>query len=124
LADVRDAMNFVGKRRATESFVLIGFCSSVDAAHVVATEDRRVQGIVYLEGYAFRTPGFWRRYPLRLLDPWRVKRYLKGSFPRVFGDELEGVPWRQKRPTVFAREYPSTEQLRQDFARMVEAKKK
>jgi Alpha/beta hydrolase family len=124
LADVRDAMTFVTKKTGAESFVLVGFCSSVDAAHVIGREDRRVAGVVYLEGYAFRTRGFWNRYALRVLDVWRIKRALKAKIPEVFGRELVGTGFSDRRPTVFAREYPTTEQLRVDFARMVQDRKK
>jgi len=72
------------KRRGARQFILIGFCSSVDAAHIVSVEDERVVGIAYLEGYAFRTRGFWLRYLLRLVDPPRIKRFLKGALPDVF----------------------------------------
>jgi hypothetical protein len=123
LADVTDAIGYLEKRKIARSVILVGFCSSVDAAHVLAARDPRVAGVVYLEGYAFRTRGFWMRYPLRLVDRPRVKRFLKNALPRVFGDEVSGTGWGQ-RAAVFAREYPSTEQLRRDFASMVAEKKR
>jgi hypothetical protein len=118
IADVREAMAFMEKRRSTRKFVLVGFCSSVDAAHVVSAEDDRVVGTAYLEGYAFRTRGFWMRYPLRVINPPRLKRFLKGRFPDVFGHELTGTGYRAARG-VYAREYPSTERLERDYASMI-----
>lgn len=123
IADVRDAIAFMEKRRGARTFVLIGFCSSVDAAHIVSVEDERVIGMAYLEGYAYRTRGFWLRYPLRLVDPGRIKRFLKGALPDVFGHELTGTGWRTQRG-VYAREYPSTERLLRDYAQMVRAGKR
>jgi hypothetical protein len=124
LADVKEAMTFVASRTQATTFALIGFCSSVDAAHVVGVEDDRVVAVVYLEGYAFRTKGFWRRYALRVLQRERIVRYLKSSAPRVFGSELVGTGWQVARAAIFAREYPSTERLREDYASMVAANKK
>jgi dienelactone hydrolase len=118
MSDVRDAMAYMEKRRGARTFILVGFCSSVDAAHIVSVEDERVVGMVYLEGYAYRTRGFWLRYPLRLIDPPRIKRFLKGALPDIFGHELTGTGWRNP-GGVFAREYPTTERLVEDYARMV-----
>ena len=56
-ADVREAMSALQSRNIASSFGLVGFCSSVDAAHAVAS-DPSVRGAVFIEGYTFRTRGF------------------------------------------------------------------
>lgn len=119
VAEVREAMHTLERRKVARQFVLLGFCSSVDAAHVVAAEDPRVTACVYIEGYSFRTRGFWMRYPLRFVDRTRIRRYLKVHHPEVFGRELANRD-RSGDEQVFEREYPSRDRLRRDFARMVQ----
>ena len=77
VSDVRDAMLLLQKRRNVSTFVPIGFCSSVDAVHRLAVDDKSVVGACFIEGYAYHTRGFWLRYPLRLLSRERWKRYVE-----------------------------------------------
>lgn len=123
--DVREAMNFMERRRGIRTFVPIGFCSSVDAAHALALTEERVVGNVYLEGYAYRTRGFWMRYPLRFLSRARWERYLSERLPRFFSgpsgttavDSREAE--RGDRGSIYVREIPSPERFASDVRQMV-----
>ncbi len=55
IADVRDAMDYLGAAQGARQFVLLGLCSGARHAHYVATADTRVVGAVLLDGYAFPT---------------------------------------------------------------------
>lgn len=118
-SDVREAISALKKQRGLERFVLIGFCSSVDAAHAVAVEAPEVAGVVYLEGYQYRTRRFYLQYPARLLERNRWQRLLRLRYPQVFG-EPESLNDRALDPeTVFIRDYPSEQQLTEDVRGMV-----
>lgn len=119
IADVRAAMQAMKAQRGLEQFVLVGFCSSVDAAHAVAVEAREVVGVVYLEGYQFRTLRFYLQYPARLLERNRWERLLRLKYPKLFG-EPEALNDRSLDPeTVFVRDYPTEAQLTRDVRKMV-----
>ncbi len=123
LDDVREAMAVLEKRRGTRAFVPIGFCSSVDTAHAISLLDNRVVGAAFLEGYAYRTRGFWLRYPKRLLDRQRWSRYLSNHrvLPRNYGRAAEtGSTARELSAmgSVFARRYPTREQFGSDVTRL------
>jgi hypothetical protein len=119
-SDVREAIAALKKQRGLERFVLVGFCSSVDAAHAVAVEAPEVAGVVYLEGYQYRTPGFYARYATRLLERSRWERLLRLKYPHLFG-EPESLHDRALDPeTVFIRDYPTPEQLTEDVRGMVQ----
>jgi len=119
LGDLRDAISLLEKRRGTRSFVVIGFCSSVDAAHELAVEDGRVVGACFMEGYAYRTRGYWLHYPKRLLDRHRWKRYLArrlNNLTRRRNDNL-GNPVQEERAamgSIFARRYPTQDRFAAD----------
>lgn len=70
IAEIREAMDFLAATRAAQRFVLVGLCSGAVDAHHVAVADERVCGAVMLDGYGYRTPGFYlRHYRSRLLNP-------------------------------------------------------
>ena len=75
--DLRDAMDAISRRTSVSSFVLVGFCSSVDAAHRVAMSDPRVAGVVHIESYEFRTLGYRLHSVKYLLSRVRWERYLR-----------------------------------------------
>jgi hypothetical protein len=118
-SDVREAIAALKKQRGLERVVLVGFCSSVDAAHAVAVESPEVAGVVYLEGYQYRTPGFYLRYGSRLLERNRWERLLRLKYPQVFGEPEALHDRALERETVFIRDYPTPEQLTADVRGMV-----
>lgn len=125
LGDLREAMKVAAARRGPR-FVVLGFCSSVDAAHRIALADDCVVGACFVEGYAYRTRGFYARYPLRLLDPARYRRLLARTLPPrakhwpLVGD-LASIPLVVPGDSeIYAREYPPAAQLRRDYAALVE----
>lgn len=116
VADVREAMTALTKQRQFQTFVPIGFCSSVDAAHAVGVSDPRVVGVIHLEGYGFRTKGFYLRYPLRFLNRNRWERLVR---MRVLGDWEAAAEASQDRERVYVRDYPSPKKLQSDIAALV-----
>jgi hypothetical protein len=123
LDDVREAMALLERRRGVRSFVPLGFCSSVDTAHAISLQDERVVGACFLEGYAYRTRGFWLRYPKRFLDRDRWNRYLanRSLVPAKYGREAEGKPAAPEpgvMGSIFARQYPTRQQFGADIGKL------
>jgi len=76
-SDVADAMALLREQAGCSHFVLIGLCSGAQNAHLVAHGNEAVAGVVFLDGYAYRTTGYKLRHNLpRLLNPARVARHL------------------------------------------------
>jgi dienelactone hydrolase len=116
--DVREAMDLVSRRCGIQQFVLVGFCSSVDAAHAVALADPRVVGVVHLEGHAYRTRGFRLRFPLRLLSRVRWQRYVKVRLARSRPGELRETPDGTARYNSHRRGSPPPDQFTRDLEAM------
>lgn len=121
LDDLSEAMALVCSRHGQRRFVPIGFCSSVDPAHRLAVRDERVEGVCFIEGYSFRTRGFYLRYPLRYLERARWLRAGSRQMPpalralpglRRLGQFSEAIAVDDQ---VFVRDYPAPEQLRHDY---------
>jgi hypothetical protein len=122
LDDLREAAELIAKRSGQQRVIPVGFCSGVDAAHRLSLVDERVVGACFIEGYAYKTGGFYVRYPLRLLERGRWRRAVAHNIPVP----LRGMPLVRRLGriplsgaddnVVYVREYPSPEQLRRDYA--------
>jgi hypothetical protein len=78
-AETRAGMDLLQKKFGLDSFLLIGLCSGADMAFKVAGLDERVTGIVQLDPYAYRTPGYYlRRYGPKLLNPVAYVNSIRG----------------------------------------------
>ncbi len=68
--ETREAMDHVHDLVGASRFCLAGLCSGADMAFEVAQVDERVEGLVQLDPYAYRTPGWYlRHYGPRVLSP-------------------------------------------------------
>jgi pimeloyl-ACP methyl ester carboxylesterase len=115
--DTREAMDFLQKRGSSR-FVVVGLCSGVDSAHITAMQDSRVVGGIFIEGYAYRNPGFWLRFwTVRNLQPARWRRYVRVRLARLSG-KLP-LPDLDDMPEVFACDYPSQDHFAADIAALV-----
>lgn len=65
-------MDYLGSNTGHTAFVLIGLCSGADDALATALRDKRVAGVVLLNGYAYRAGQF------------AVFRFLNFYLPRLF----------------------------------------
>ena len=80
-AAIRAAMALVTEQAGVSRFVLGGICSAADDAFNLSDRDRRIVGLLLLDGLAYPTPGFWIRHVVpRVLDPRRVWRRVRAMF--------------------------------------------
>lgn len=70
--EVMQAMDYLEEHYGHNRFVLIGLCSGADDALATAQRDKRVAGIVLLNGYAYKAGYFF------------VNRLMKYYLPRLF----------------------------------------
>ena len=113
-ADAADAMRLLTEVSGCTRFVLIGLCSGADNAHVVARDNPAVAGAVFLDGYAYRTPGHvLRHYLPRLFSVSRWRRFLSTRL------RAARVRANRSAPVVFGREFPPRAQVREDLEAML-----
>lgn len=55
IGEIKEAMDFLGKKNKAEKFIIIGLCTGADNAHRAAVADPRVVGCVFMGGYAYPT---------------------------------------------------------------------
>jgi len=119
-SDVADAMTALEKRLGRHEFTLVGFCSSVDQLHEVGLNDRRVTGMAYVEGYAYKTRRYWQRRPLRFLSTvfWQNKLYYRLKKSNLVENEngaMDAAELEGGAGVMFDRRYPAPEQFARDL---------
>lgn len=84
VVETREAMDLVGARKGgVDRFILIGLCSGADMAFKTAQVDERVVGLVQLDPFAYRTPGYWlRHYGLKLFSAKAWRRFVRVRYQR------------------------------------------
>lgn len=110
-ADVADAMALLGAQAGCTRFVLLGLCRGAQGAHAAACTEAGVAGVVFLDGYMYRTFGFkLRHYLPRLLSHVRWRRF--------FGRKLRAAVAPPEEPD-FGSVYPPREQVRRELGEML-----
>jgi len=110
--DLREAMDFVRAKGGPDTFAVMGLCSGADSAHAVAVADPRVRAVVYIDGFVWRTPGFWLRYwTTRRLEPSRWRRYARRRATRRRGGPREAG----EAAEIYQRDMPTPEQFQKDL---------
>ncbi|SFM53860.1 Alpha/beta hydrolase family protein [Marinobacter zhejiangensis] len=70
--EVQEVMDYLGKWKKYDRFILYGLCSGAFAAYRTALSDQRVLGTVQLDGYCYLTwKSYFHYYAPRLLSPAR-----------------------------------------------------
>jgi hypothetical protein len=76
------AMSFLEAEGVAETFVPMGLCAGAEQSQRLAYADARVVGAVLIDGYAYRTPGYYARELARHVLSPRSWHHLAGS-PRA-----------------------------------------
>ena len=118
--DMEEASSWLSDALHIEEFVLVGLCSGVAGAHAMAARDQRVVAAVFIDGYAYRTLGFYiRRYTLRYLQPERWSRLARRALRRVREKPMPRDPSQDAAPRFYTGLTPPLSQFRADIKGMV-----
>jgi dienelactone hydrolase len=120
LADIRDAMDFFSNRKSIDRFVLVGLCSGADEAFPVAVADKRVAGLVLLDGFGYRTLGYYlHHYGPRIfkLDVWR--RFFKEQIEAILKAVRNDGGGNFERGRIFVREFPPKEKIETELKQLI-----
>lgn len=121
--EIQEVMDYLGKWKQFDRFILYGLCSGAFAAYRTALTDHRILGTVQLDGYCYMTlksyllhylpkltsPAHWGGFVLRKLGLKRVKR----------GAEVSGIDDRFFEVPDFA-SYPPKEEVQEGLHKLNE----
>ena len=121
ILDVTEAMDVLQERKGIQSFIVVGLCSGVDPAHAVAVNDSRVKGAVFIDGYAYTTPGYFVRevadHVARIFVPGNYKRWFRRRILPLIARQVtaEGA----EALGIFDRTFPPIAQFKNDLETML-----
>lgn len=116
--EIQQAMDWIESKHGIHNFVLMGLCSGADDAFRAAQADRRVCGLVSMDGLGYRTP----RYYLHRLTKHYAKRLVRFDkwltlIHRMFDNDVESNTPSSLQAGADIREYPP----RDEAAQMLES---
>ncbi|MGQ0715390.1 MAG: alpha/beta hydrolase family protein [Gemmatimonadaceae bacterium] len=116
LEEACEAMAALTAARGVNRFVLMGLCSGADNAFQIARVEERVAGAIMIDGYAYRTFGFyWRYWAERVFSGkrWaRLARRVLASGRRVTNGGPAAEP-------MYVRAFPPKERVIEDCRAMI-----
>jgi dienelactone hydrolase len=122
-----EAMRFLQAEGVADRFVPMGLCAGAEQSQRLAHADARVVGAALIDGYAYRTRGYYAREIARHLLSARSWGRLAGRARGIFGGRrasASGAAPRNPGGVDFVREFPPREeclaQLETILARDVE----
>jgi hypothetical protein len=121
ICDIQNAMDFMQKHYKSERFVLIGNCSGASNAEMSALADKRITGLVLMDGFAIRTFGFYFRVFIKYLkNPFRFFRMLG----KIINSQITKIFMKsEKEPqktSMFSNSQPKRAQLASEMRLLVE----
>jgi dienelactone hydrolase len=118
--DLQDAMDYLFELKSIQNFIVVGLCSGVDPAHAVAVSDLRVRGAIFIDGYAYTTPGYYLRLGLdRAMRVFGRSNYSRW-FRRVMLPRLtRRAPSVNDSSPIFDRSFPPRDQFKADLLTML-----
>jgi len=85
IIDIQQAIDEVTAKSGTQKCIIIGLCSGADFAHAAAVIDSRISGLVLMDGYAYRTLGYYiRDYGPGIINPYRSVRFAVNQIRKRF----------------------------------------
>ena len=122
--EVQEAMNLLERTKQAKSFVLMGLCSGADMGFRTAGADDRVVGVVQLDAYAYRTPGYYfHHYGKRALQAEVWKTFVATRVRRVLGKTVAREKVSDDEELVvnpYAREFPPQAEVAEALQRLVD----
>ena len=118
VSESREAMDYLSSAIGTDHFVLGGLCSGADGGFFTALEDDRVVGLWQIDGFCYRTPGYYRRrYLPKLVDP---KAWAHSIKVRVTPEELGDRDEEQFVKPEYRRVFPPKEVVGEGLASLLD----
>lgn len=119
-SDIREAMDFLSTKKGVDEYVLIGLCSGADDAHSATVLDSRVSGAVFLDGYGYRTWGFYvHHYGPRLLSLKKWKNFLKRKHSSLLVGTREEENEADLMNKILERKFPPKKNVLADLVELV-----
>lgn len=123
LADCRAVMDLAEQRHGCARFLMIGFCSGAEVAHLLALEDPRLRAALLWDMYAYPTLGsrlHHLAYKMRKLGPGGLLRKVQDRVQRTLGIKQAPVSSKTATPPAIPSQPPDKAELMQRLQTLVD----
>ncbi len=120
--EVVSAMDYLQDTKGSSKFVLMGLCSGADIGFMTAQNDTRVEGLIQLDPFVYRTPGYYLRHYLRQArDPGAWKTFLSQRAKRIWPGRRDssGEEEAELEVSPYLREFPPRSQVAKSLESLV-----
>ena len=121
--DLKAVMNFLEAEQDDRQFILMGICSGARYAHDGMAMDGRVVGVVAIDGYLYRTPGYYLRlYGSKLFSLSSYVTALKLAYRKITSssqsdsDESKSI----RETSAFSYSFDSKKRVGMDFKKFID----
>lgn len=118
VSEVKSVVDELAKKTGIDEFVLLGLCSGADNAFDVALVEKRIKGLMLLDGYTYTTPKYilnkWISKLSNLMSYRKVRAFLRSKLHLFFNGE-------GKEPVSvmgYVREFPEVEEFRKSLRQL------
>ena len=121
--ETAEVMDFIQKRRGVDKFLLYGLCSGADAAYETVLVDKRVIGICQIDGYCYRTLGWYINHYLPRafkLEVWL--RYFKRKLSAASHKSIDDIDPEYIERASYIREFPTKLEVANGLQQLVNNK--
>lgn len=125
--DMINVMNYLEKNHGAKHFVIIGLCSGADLGYSVAVTDKRIVGTILIDGFGYRTTGWYvHHYLLRLLNIRKWNKYFRSLLGRLRKNlkapyvSISKQTFLDPRSNQYIRNFPSQEQAQTEIQQLVD----
>ena len=127
ISEIRQAMDYMAAHYGCTRFIVAGLCAGADSGYNTALHDPRITGLVLLDGYGHRNPGYYLHHYLPRtvqLQVWRnlVRRIGKKIFRKTATGHEANQPSAQQIDTFYegVRAFPTKSQMTQDLNTLIQ----
>lgn len=120
IIDIQQAIDEVTAKCGTQKCIIIGLCSGADFAHAAAIIDSRISGLVLMDGYAYRTLGYYiRDYGPGIINPCRSIRFVFNRIRKRFFSAQSQINAKRGNE-VYVRAFPPKKQVTKQLQELID----
>ncbi len=120
IIDIQQAIDEVTAKSGTQKCIIIGLCSGADFAHAAAVIDSRISGLVLMDGYAYRTLGYYiRDYGPGIINPYRSIRFIVNRIRKRFFSSPSQMS-AKRGSDVYIRKFPPKKQIIRQLQELID----
>lgn len=119
--EIKEVMDYLEQKKNVQKFIIYGLCSGADGSYDAALVDERIQGIIQIDPYCYRTPKWYLvHYGPRIfkMDVW--KRFFTSIFKKRAINKASGPEEEFLEMPSYIRVFPPKNEIASGLQKLVD----